>query len=210
MVTELRPPRGARRRDPGAREAGRRDRRRGRDAARRASSRPFDREDIHELVAHLDDVVDGIQAIAETFMIYDITQPTDEARRLAGILAAQAVQLLEALGQARSSRASSPTSQVHELENKAEACRAPAIGAAVPGRARPARGHQVARHLHGARGHDRRRRGRGRGHRADRRQERLSGPSADAGRLSACGRASCRPRSAAAPGDPLVVRRWSR
>src|SRR4029453_13368190 len=35
---------------------------------------PFDREDIHELVVHLDDVVDGIQAAAETFTIYGITQ----------------------------------------------------------------------------------------------------------------------------------------
>ena len=34
---------------------------------------PFDREDIHELVVHLDDVVDGIQATAETFTIYGIT-----------------------------------------------------------------------------------------------------------------------------------------
>jgi len=33
---------------------------------------PFDREDIHELVVHLDDVVDGIQATAETFTIYGI------------------------------------------------------------------------------------------------------------------------------------------
>ena len=47
---------------------------------------PFDREDIHELVARLDDVVDGIQAIAETFVIYRVTAPTPEARRLAAIL----------------------------------------------------------------------------------------------------------------------------
>ena len=33
---------------------------------------PFDREDIHELTVQLDDVVDGIQAVAETFVIYDI------------------------------------------------------------------------------------------------------------------------------------------
>ena len=33
---------------------------------------PFDREDIHELAVRLDDVVDGIQAVAETFVIYDV------------------------------------------------------------------------------------------------------------------------------------------
>ena len=51
---------------------------------------PFDREDIHELVSALDDVVDGIQAIAETFVIYGVKAPTDEGRRLAAILAARA------------------------------------------------------------------------------------------------------------------------
>ena len=47
---------------------------------------PFDREDIHELVSRLDDVVDGIQSIAEAFVIFGVTAPTDEARRLAAIL----------------------------------------------------------------------------------------------------------------------------
>ena len=41
---------------------------------------PFDREDIHELAVRLDDVVDGIQAVAETFVIYDVKAPTDECR----------------------------------------------------------------------------------------------------------------------------------
>src|SRR5688500_18182169 len=46
---------------------------------------PFDREDIHDLTVRLDDVVDGIQATAETLVIYDIDRPTDEARQLARI-----------------------------------------------------------------------------------------------------------------------------
>src|ERR1700675_2396466 len=36
----------------------------------RAFITPFDREDIHELGARLDDVVDGIQEVAETMLIY--------------------------------------------------------------------------------------------------------------------------------------------
>ncbi len=59
---------------------------------------PFDREDIHELVSRLDDVVDGIQSIAETFVIYGVEQPTQEARRLAAILDGQAGELSAALG----------------------------------------------------------------------------------------------------------------
>ena len=58
---------------------------------------PFDREDIHELVSRLDDVVDGIQGIAETLVIYDVTRPTAEALRLAAILDGQAKELATAL-----------------------------------------------------------------------------------------------------------------
>ncbi len=59
---------------------------------------PFDREDIHELVSRVDDVVDGIQSIAETFVIYGVEQPTPEAKRLAAILDGQAGELSAALG----------------------------------------------------------------------------------------------------------------
>ena len=59
---------------------------------------PFDREDIHDLSARLDDVVDGIQSVAEMFVIYDIDQPTAEARRLAAILDGQGSELAAALG----------------------------------------------------------------------------------------------------------------
>jgi predicted phosphate transport protein (TIGR00153 family) len=59
---------------------------------------PFDREDIHDLSARLDDVLDGIQSVAEMFVIYDIDQPTAEARRLAAILDGQGSELAAALG----------------------------------------------------------------------------------------------------------------
>ena len=58
---------------------------------------PFDREDIHDLTVKLDDVVDGIQATAETFLIYGITAPTEESKRLAEILLGQADALIAAL-----------------------------------------------------------------------------------------------------------------
>lgn len=82
---------------------------------------PFDRSDIHDLTVRLDDVVDGIQATAETFVIYDIERPTDEARDLARILAAQAVHLLAAL---RSLDGLKPVdadlAAVHTLEHEAD------------------------------------------------------------------------------------------
>ena len=90
---------------------------------------PFDREDIHELVVHLDDVVDGIQATAETFTIYGITEPDDSVKQLVGILAGQAVQLLDALTKLESRKDIVPHLQlVHELEHKADALSRAAIG----------------------------------------------------------------------------------
>ncbi|BFU92839.1 MAG: phosphate transport regulator [Nitrospira sp.] len=47
---------------------------------------PLDREDIHDLASALDDILDAVEAVAERFAIYKITQPTDIAIRLADIL----------------------------------------------------------------------------------------------------------------------------
>jgi uncharacterized protein len=90
---------------------------------------PFDREDIHELSARLDDVVDGIQEAAETVVIYGIEEPTDEARQLAGIVDAQAEQLLAALKMLdHLEGAGAHLAQVHDLENKADGLSRAAIG----------------------------------------------------------------------------------
>ncbi len=90
---------------------------------------PFDREDIHELTVHLDDVLDGIQASAETFLIYKIDRPTEEARQLVGILAAQAVQLLEALSKLERGKGLNPhLATVHDLEHQADGLSRAAIG----------------------------------------------------------------------------------
>jgi predicted phosphate transport protein (TIGR00153 family) len=90
---------------------------------------PFDREDIHELVVHLDDVVDGIQATAEIFVIYGITAPDDDVKQLVGLLTGQAVQLLEVLTSLEGKRDVGPhLQQIHELEHKADALSRAAIG----------------------------------------------------------------------------------
>jgi len=90
---------------------------------------PFDREDIHELVVHLDDVVDGVQATAEIFVIYGITSPDDDVKQLVGLLTGQAVQLLEALTSLEGKRDVGPhLQQIHELEHKADALSRAAIG----------------------------------------------------------------------------------
>jgi predicted phosphate transport protein (TIGR00153 family) len=82
---------------------------------------PFDREDIHELTVRLDDVVDGIQATAETMVIYGIEQPTDEARKLGHILADQSDALLSALRKLDGLKnLDADLERVHDLEHEAD------------------------------------------------------------------------------------------
>ncbi len=91
------------------------------DRLERAFITPFDRGDIHELSARLDDVVDGIQEVAETFLLYGITQPTQESVALAGILTSQSEHLLAALRLLESMKGLEPSLKaVHELENQAD------------------------------------------------------------------------------------------
>ena len=95
----------------------------------RAFITPFDREDIHELTSRLDDVVDGIQEVAETFVIYGIEKPTPEARQLAGIIAGQAAELLAALRLLdKPETMQAHLRAEHTLENEADGLSRAAIG----------------------------------------------------------------------------------
>jgi predicted phosphate transport protein (TIGR00153 family) len=47
---------------------------------------PIDREDIHDLASALDDILDVAEAIADRFVLYKVTQPTEMAIKLADIL----------------------------------------------------------------------------------------------------------------------------
>ena len=90
---------------------------------------PFDREDIHELVSRMDDVLDRIQEVAETFVIYGIEKPTPEARQLAGIIAGQAAELLAALRLLdKPETMDAHLRSVHTLENEADGLSRAAIG----------------------------------------------------------------------------------
>jgi len=90
---------------------------------------PFDREDIHELVSRLDDVVDGVQSIAEAFVIYGVTAPTDEARRLAAILDLQGVELAAALHKLNDLKdLDRHLVRIHTLEKEADGLSRAALG----------------------------------------------------------------------------------
>jgi predicted phosphate transport protein (TIGR00153 family) len=95
----------------------------------RAFITPFDREDIHELAARLDDVVDGIQSVAETMIIYGVDAPTDEARDLAAILTDQAEHLVAAVRTFDRFKGIEPhLREIHELEHRADGLSREAIG----------------------------------------------------------------------------------
>jgi predicted phosphate transport protein (TIGR00153 family) len=90
---------------------------------------PFDREDIHDLTVLLDDVVDFIQAVGESMVIYDVHAPTDECRVLARILAEQGGALAEALHKLEGMKGlTKPLRKVHDLEHEADNVSRAAIG----------------------------------------------------------------------------------
>ena len=49
---------------------------------------PLDRDEIHQLIMRMDDILDLIQDFAEAMYLYDIRQLTPEARQLSDIVAA--------------------------------------------------------------------------------------------------------------------------
>ncbi len=90
---------------------------------------PFDREDIHDLTVQVDDVVDSIQAVAESLLIYDIREPTTESRLLADILALQGAELAQALQKLEKMKdLSGHLERVHELEHQADGISRAAVG----------------------------------------------------------------------------------
>ena len=46
---------------------------------------PLDRDDIHQLISKMDDILDLIQDVAESLVLYDLRKVTQEARQLADI-----------------------------------------------------------------------------------------------------------------------------
>jgi uncharacterized protein len=82
---------------------------------------PFDREDIIALISGLDDVVDFIEEVADTFVLYRIQAPTEPAIRQASIVVAQCVVLHEAIVNLRNfNDIERHWIEVHRLENEGD------------------------------------------------------------------------------------------
>jgi uncharacterized protein len=82
---------------------------------------PFDREDIHALISGLDDVLDLIEEVADTFVLYRVDAPTPEAIQQASIVVRQCEQLHEALLHLRGFKGlEGYWIEVHRLENEGD------------------------------------------------------------------------------------------
>jgi predicted phosphate transport protein (TIGR00153 family) len=82
---------------------------------------PFDREDIHDLISALDDVLDLIEEVADTFVLYRVEAPTAAAIRQASIVVRQCEQLHEALLHLQGYRnLEQYWVEVHRLENEGD------------------------------------------------------------------------------------------
>lgn len=79
---------------------------------------PFDREDIYELAAGLDDILDYIDEVADTINLYGISTIPRPARELAELLAQAVAQLEQAIGRLRfGKKGGEHVIEVHRLED---------------------------------------------------------------------------------------------
>ena len=82
---------------------------------------PFDREEIHALISGLDDVLDFVEEVADTFVLYRIEVPTPVAIQQASIIVQQCEQLYEALIHLRGFKGLEKYwIEVHRLENEGD------------------------------------------------------------------------------------------
>ena len=82
---------------------------------------PFDREDIHGLISALDDVLDNVEEVADTFVLYRIETPTAIAVQQAAIIVQQCELLHDALQHLRGYRGLDKYwIEVHRLENEGD------------------------------------------------------------------------------------------
>src|SRR5580765_5488758 len=82
---------------------------------------PFDREDIHELVNGMDDIIDTVDALAKRFPIYHVTSMPPEFRQQADVLVQACIAMSDAVHRLRKTRKLSELKdvliEIHRLES---------------------------------------------------------------------------------------------
>ena len=82
---------------------------------------PFDREDIHALISRLDDVIDLVEEVGDTMILYGVDAPTPLAVAQAEIIVRQCEQIAEALANLQSFRGLERFwIEIHRLENEGD------------------------------------------------------------------------------------------
>jgi predicted phosphate transport protein (TIGR00153 family) len=83
---------------------------------------PFiDRRNLQALASALDDVVDGIEAVASRMVMYKIEQPTAESREIVGLIVASAEQIVKAVSHLPNfDDVESACVEINRLENAAD------------------------------------------------------------------------------------------
>lgn len=82
---------------------------------------PFDREDIHQLISRLDDILDYIEEVADTCILYKIEAPSPVAEEQAGIIVQQCEELVRALVKLKGFKEVAPHwIEIHRLENEGD------------------------------------------------------------------------------------------
>ncbi len=90
---------------------------------------PFDREDIYALASGLDDVLDYVDEIAETMVLYGITEVSPPANEMAKLLLEAVQQLQMAISKLETRDAAVEHGvEVHRIENAGDAASRRAIG----------------------------------------------------------------------------------
>ncbi len=82
---------------------------------------PFDRDDIHQLISRLDDIIDFIEEVADTCVLYGIERPTRAAAEQAAIIVKQCEELVRALEKLHSFKdVQAHWIEIHRLENEGD------------------------------------------------------------------------------------------
>lgn len=102
------------------------------EALHRSPRTPFGRDEVYRLVTRMDDIVDGIEAASERFVLYDLTRTTPECRELASVIVRSAEQIAAALGGMRYVRGDRGVLErcieINRLENEGDTILRTALG----------------------------------------------------------------------------------
>ncbi len=85
---------------------------------------PFDREDIHELITKMDDILDFMEAASQRMFLYRVEKPTEELKGLANTLLSAVKEVKVAINKLRNFKDRKPILasciEINSLENEGD------------------------------------------------------------------------------------------